>query len=146
METTINLLQTITLGQANAISLLSHQLGYKSDGNETLNQLEKIIANKDNCVFIATQNQIIVGWIHAFYTIRVETQPFVEVAGLVVHEEYRKQQIGKHLIEAVSVWAIPFHCNKIIVRCNEIRSETHKFYQNLGFALKKKQFIFELKS
>ena len=146
MDTKISLLKSINAKQASEISILSDQLGYKSDGTETHNQIEKIIASKDNCIFIAVQNETIVGWIHAFYTIRVETKPFIEIAGLVVHHEYRKQQIGKNLIKAVVVWAQTFYCDQISVRCNEIRSETHQFYMNLGFKLNKKQLVFELKS
>lgn len=143
LETKINLLHSITLNQANQISLLSAQLGYKIDAIKTLNQIEKIIASRDNCIFIAVQNQAILGWIHAFYTIRIETVPFVEIAGLIVHENYRKQKIGYHLIEAVKEWTLPYNCAQISVRCNEIRTESHRFYENLGFILKKKQFIFE---
>ena len=146
MDTKISLLNSINTKQANEISILSDQLGYKSDENETLNHIEKIIARKDNCIFITVENETIVGWIHAFYTIRVETKPFIEIAGLVVHHEYRKQQIGKNLIKAVAIWAETYYCDQISVRCNEIRSETHQFYMNLGFKLNKKQLVFELRS
>ncbi len=146
MKTIITLLSTVTAEQANEISLLSHQLGYHATAIETLNSIDKIISNKDNCIFIAVQNQKILGWIHGFYTLRIESDAFVEIAGLVVHELCRKQQIGKKLIEAVGTWAQPFNVRRITVRCNEIRSESHRFYQHLGFVSKKKQLVFEIPS
>ncbi|RYG21966.1 MAG: GNAT family N-acetyltransferase [Chitinophagaceae bacterium] len=146
LETKIDLLNSITAEQASEISTLSHQLGYKTSADETLSRVRKIIAKDDECIFIGVQGETIVGWIHAFFTVRVETEPFVEIAGLVVHEAYRKKQIGRNLIDAVCIWAQPHHCSQIRVRCNEIRSETHRFYRNLGFTLEKKQLIFALDS
>ncbi len=144
LKTIITPLSTVTAEQANEISLLSHQLGYYATAVETLNNINQIISNKDNCIFVAVQNQKILGWIHGFYTVRVESDAFVEIAGLVVHEQCRKQQIGKKLIEAVGTWAQSFNVRRITVRCNEIRSESHRFYEHLGFVSKKNQLVFEI--
>ncbi|PKV51647.1 ribosomal-protein-alanine N-acetyltransferase [Aquimarina sp. MAR_2010_214] len=128
---------------AEPISLLSDQLGYKSNNNRTLNRLVEILKNKDNCVFVAVDNDKIIGWIHGFYTLRVESDPFVEIGGLVVDKNYRKNGIGKLLVEYIINWCTSKKYRLIRVRCNTIRIESHKFYKNIGFIEKKQQKIFD---
>ncbi len=57
------------------ISKLSDQLGYKSNNSIIKNRLTEILKNNDNCVFLAVDNENIIGWIHGFYSQRVESDP-----------------------------------------------------------------------
>ncbi len=128
---------------AEPISQLSDQLGYKSNAKIMHNRLSKILKNEDNCIFIAVYNDKIIGWIHGFYTLRVESDPFVEIGGLIVDENYRKKGIGKLLVEYIFSWSISKKYSQVRVRCNTIRVESHKFYENIGFTEKKQQKIFD---
>jgi GNAT superfamily N-acetyltransferase len=141
----IKLLDFATADLAVKIAELSYQLGYETNTQETLARLSYLISSKENCIFIAITNGEIVGWIHGFYTVRVESAAFVEIAGLVVDQNYRGQNIGKNLIEAVKNWAASLHVGIISVRCKVIRIESHKFYKRLGFELNKQQMVFRMK-
>jgi GNAT superfamily N-acetyltransferase len=57
--------------------------------------------------------------------------------------QYRRQGIGKVLTEKVTKWAKQSKVRKIRVRCNTTRSETHKFYEKLGYTETKEQKIFD---
>lgn len=84
-----------------------------------------------------------VGWVHGFYSLRVESDPFIEIGGLVVDENHRQKGIGVQLVEKVNTWASTKGCNKLRVRCNTIRLESHEFYNLIGFTLNKEQKVFD---
>ena len=126
-----------------SITELSNQLGYETLHTDIQNRLKKIFENPDNCVFVATKNKKVIGWIHGFYSMRVESDFFVEIGGLVVNENFRKNGIGKKLVNKVIEWTESKKCSKVRVRCNVVRKESHRFYENIGFEMHKEQKIFD---
>jgi N-acetylglutamate synthase-like GNAT family acetyltransferase len=127
------------------ITQLSDQLGYATNEKDIEQRLNTILNHNENNVLVATMNELVVGWIHGFFTMRVESAFFVEIGGLVVHNDFRKMGIGKKLVEQVLIWAKQIDCKKVRVRCNIIRKESHVFYENIGFQLNKEQKIFDKK-
>lgn len=135
-------IRTVKLEDAPVITRLSHQLGYAiSDANTTAN-LQWLEESPNDIVYVAITDNKVVGWMHVFYTVRVESQPFCEIAGLVVDEHVRGQGIGKMLIQKAVEWSSAKPCNSLRVRTNVTRTDTHRFYANAGFRLSKKQKIF----
>jgi N-acetylglutamate synthase-like GNAT family acetyltransferase len=128
-----------------SIAELSCQLGYKSENIAIQKRLTEILANNDDCVLVALENEKIVGWIHGFYSRRVESESFIEIGGLVVDTNYRKNGIAKRLVDELNKWAYAKECRKIRVRCNVTRKEAHIFYMKIGFELNKEQKIFDRK-
>ncbi|MCD0472581.1 GNAT family N-acetyltransferase [Flavobacterium sp. JAS] len=126
------------------ITELSNQLGYKTTIEKIQNRISEILNNIDNCVYVIIDNENIVGWIHGFYSLRVESDSFVEIGGLVVDENYRRKGVGKILVTKVIEWARSKKSNKIRVRCNTLRKETHVFYDRIGFIETKEQKIFDM--
>ena len=133
------------LKDAECITQLSDQLGYKTTIEKTQTRLAEILNNMDNCVYVIIHNENIIGWIHGFYSLRVESDSFVEIGGMVVHENFRRKGIGKMLVKKVIEWAHLKKSNKIRVRCNSLRKETHVFYNSIGFIETKEQKIFDMK-
>ncbi|KQM74727.1 GCN5 family acetyltransferase [Pedobacter sp. Leaf216] len=136
-------IRAITEKDADIVAKLSTQLGYKSDVKQTTARIKLINNSIENCAFVALINGKIVGWIHAFYTLRIESDAFVEIGGLIVDETYRNHQIGKQLIENITLWAKKQELKKLKVRCNIVRIESHKFYKRIGFKENKTQIAFE---
>jgi GNAT superfamily N-acetyltransferase len=137
-------IREISEKDAESVANLSIQLGYESNIAQTLNRIRQITSNNENCAFVAVIDDVIVGWIHGFYTLRIESDPFVEIGGLIVDETYRNLKIGKQLIESVNLWAKKHHVKKLKVRCNTKRIESHKFYERFGFKENKQQIAFEM--
>jgi GNAT superfamily N-acetyltransferase len=127
-----------------SVATLSTQLGYESDIKKTSARIKSINNSNENCAFVALIDGKIVGWIHGFYTLRIESDPFVEIGGLIVDENYRNLKIGKQLIENVNLWAKKHQVKKLKVRCNIKRTESHKFYEQIGFKENKRQIAFEM--
>ncbi|MDQ0968096.1 putative N-acetyltransferase YhbS [Flavobacterium sp. W4I14] len=137
-------IREISEKDAESVAALSTQLGYESDIKQTSARIKRINNSNENCVFVALLDGEVVGWIHGFYTLRIESDPFIEIGGLIVDEKYRNLRIGKQLIENVNIWAKKHQVEKLKVRCNIKRSESHKFYEQLGFKENKRQIAFEM--
>lgn len=132
------------LNDAKSIAELSDHLGYQSEIAGIKKRLIKLLKNTDNLVLVASENDNIVGWIHGFYSLRVESDPFIEIGGLVVNAHYRKQGIGKLLVDQILKWSDEKKCEKVRVRCNRIRKESHLFYRKIGFEIIKEQKVFDI--
>ena len=100
-------------------------------------RLEELLADPKHIVYVAEEAGTVVGWIHGFYTLRVETDPFVEIGGLVVDERQRGRRIGERLVERVLTWARERGVQTVRVRSNVVRTDGHRFYLRLGFVEKK---------
>jgi len=137
-------LNTVNENQALEIYELSNQLGYTNDPELLFARLKHIVNLKDHAVFVAQLDGKIVGWLHCLVCLRIESPLFVEVAGLVVDENVRGQQIGKKLIETSKTWSRHQNISIMRIRCNVIRTESLQFYQALGFISNKVQKVFEM--
>ena len=137
-------LRELTITDAEPIANLSSQLGYDASVSETKVWLQEILQRKDHCVFGAVQGDKLIGWIHGFYTLRLESGAFVEIGGLVVEESYRGTGAGRKLVEQVRAWAKQKGASKVRVRCNAKRTDTHDFYKAIGFKEVKEQKIFDI--
>jgi len=132
------------LKDAEPINKLSIQLGYAATDEQIQTRLKEILNHDDNCVFVAFENENIIGWIHGFYSLRVESVSFVEIGGLVVDENYRRKGVGQMLVKKIIDWSRLRNIKKVRVRCNTMRIEAHTFYNEIGFAESKEQKIFDL--
>lgn len=141
METGV-VVRQINLEDNEVISNLSAQLGYPVPEDIIQKHILEINSHQDHCAFAALHEGAVIGWIHAFFTVRMESAPFVEIAGLVVDEKYRRRSAGKELVEAVKSWAITKNVTTIKVRSNIFRLEAHEFYYCMGFTRLKDQRIF----
>ncbi len=130
------------ISDSESITELSNQLGYKTLHTDIQNRLKRILEHRENCIYVATESGKVVGWIHGFYSMRVESDFCVEIGGLVVNDNFRKNGIGKKLVDKVIGWTELKNCEKVRVRCNVARTKSHKFYERIGFKINKEQKIF----
>jgi N-acetylglutamate synthase-like GNAT family acetyltransferase len=127
-----------------AVNELSKQLGYVLSLDHTKAQIIKLIAGKEHGAFAAIAEEKLIGWIHPFITLAIETKPFVEIAGLVVDEKFRDKGVGKRLVKKICEWSMLKEMDTIRVRCNTKRIQSHLFYQKIGFNELKEQKVFLL--
>ncbi|TWI25024.1 GNAT family N-acetyltransferase [Sphingobacterium siyangense] len=131
------------LSDAPDLATLTEQLGYPADIEGTKTILEDLLRKQEYAVFVGIIDNKTVGWIQLHQVISMETGVYVEIIGLVVDEEYRGRGLGRLLLHAASDWSRSLDCYRLRVRCNIIRTESHTFYQNSGFILKKEQKVFD---
>ena len=131
----------ITNRDSAAISSLSNELGHSIEKEVIKQQVKQIVDDDSHFAFVAVMNKKVVGYVHGFISIRLTSAPFLEIGALVVDPNYRKSGIGSLLIQYIESQA--GNASKIRVRCNQVRSETHHFYYQLGFTEFKEQKVFE---
>ncbi|WP_074405603.1 MULTISPECIES: GNAT family N-acetyltransferase [Aquimarina] len=124
-----------------SIAELSVQLGYQIDESLITKQITLINSNKDHFAFVAVLNTIVIGYIHGFISIRLTSSPFLEIGGLIVRKEYRRNGVASTLIEYLESHANDY--KTVRVRCNVKRESAHQFYLNQNYIEKKEQKIFE---
>ena len=132
-----------TINDAERLSALSTQLGYPSSPNEIERRLKLIAHSTDNVVYVAAQAEgRVVGWVHAYVSRLVESDPTAEIGGLVVDEECRRTGAGRELMRAAERWARERGCKAVTLRSNVVREAAHEFYRSLGYTIVKTQYAF----
>lgn len=119
------------------------QLGYSGDVEKAKTILTGVLSQQDYGVFVGTTDEKVIGWIQLHLVISLEIGTYAEIMGLVVNDHYRGQGVGRLLVKEATDWARSLGCCRLRVRCNVIRTESHKFYESLGFKLKKEQKVFD---
>ncbi|MFZ1081362.1 MAG: GNAT family N-acetyltransferase, partial [Candidatus Kryptoniota bacterium] len=87
-----------TLADADRITELCVQLGYKATCENVLHRIQKIMDKGDTVVFVAEEDGFVNGWIQAAIKATIESGEFAEITGLVVDESARGKGIGKSLV------------------------------------------------
>lgn len=126
------------------LTILTKQLGYPLPENEIQRNLETICRNKNEIIYVMTDKEDVIAWIHIFHTVRLESGSFAELGGLVVDERYRGKGIGKQLLEKAAEWCRQMGIPKLKLRSNVLRKDAHRFYFRHGFRETKEQKVFEL--
>jgi GNAT superfamily N-acetyltransferase len=145
MNTALFDIRLAEMNDAHAIAELSAQWGYQSTHEKIKYLLNEILHNKDHAIFVLPHKNQMIGWIHGIYSLRVESDPFVEIGGLVVDKDFRRQGSGKLLINKMIEWSLSRNCHLIRVRCNIIRVEANAFYSSIGFNEIKQQKVYDMK-
>ena len=132
------------LDDAESVNKLSAQLGYSLTVEETTDCIRNVLGCADHFALVAVSEGIVIGWVHAFKAVRIESRAFIEIAGLVVDENHRGKGIGKTLINEIRKWCLANGIHTLRLRTNTQRLETHRFYEAFGFTNTKDQKVYEL--
>lgn len=128
---------------ADALAKLSGELGYPSSATDMRIRLGATLAHPDHATFVAEHPDLgIVGWVHVFAALRLESGSFAEIGGLVVGKGQRKSGVGRALVEQAEEWSWERGLQMLRVRTNTAREGAHLFYLNLGFHKTKSQTVF----
>ncbi len=125
-----------------ALTRLAGELGYPAAEAAVAARFERLEHTPGNAVFVACRREKVLGWIHVFVSLRLESDPFVEIGGLVVTEDARGQGLGARLVAAGEEWARGQGVARLRVRSRDGRLRTHQFYQGIGFERLKAQIVF----
>jgi ribosomal protein S18 acetylase RimI-like enzyme len=100
--------------------------------------------NDSKGIILATSGQKVVGLV-SYVLLERLNQRLAEfwIPELVVSKEYRRQGIGKLLINRCKVIAKRMKCYRIRLESRNDRIDSHNFYRNIGF--QQIALVFELK-
>ncbi len=135
------IIRPATTADSQIIGELSGELGYPVAADAVAAHVSALSTQSGHQLLVAERDAKVVGWIHAFHALRVESAPWVEIAALVVAAGQRGQGIGETLVQAVTDWAHTQDVATVRVRSNVKRERAHRFYARLGFTQDKAQVV-----
>jgi GNAT superfamily N-acetyltransferase len=128
---------------AGRIAELSGVLGYPAAAEAVAGRLERLLAQPDQVVLVAeTAPGQVVGWVHGAEQELLESGRRCEIVGLVVDAGQRRVGAGRMLVTALEEWAAERGIEQMTVRSNVLRTESHPFYQRLGYVRTKTQHAY----
>ncbi len=140
--------QTIAIRRARvedteSITALCTQLGYPSSPEQVRRRLAEILLDGDHVVLVAELRPgKVIGWVQMHVRKLVVVDRHAEIVGLVVDEGHRGKQVGRRLLAEAEAWARAQECGAIRLRSNVLRTDAHRFYENLGYGIIKTQRAF----
>lgn len=127
----------------------SKDLGYECKEDFVKERLEKLDANRE-IVFVAEAggDGKVAGYVHAEIYNLLYFESMVNILGLAVSSDCRRQGAGKALMARVEEWAREKGIKEIRLNSGGLRKEAHEFYRAVGFDDEKVQirFLKEVKS
>ena len=98
-------------------------------------EINKVKTEKASAIkFTVEEGGKVVGRVYLYLLYNnLHEEPFGFLEDLFVEEEYRKQGVGKKLVNAVIQEAKDQDCYKLLGTSRHTRPLVHKMYQNLGF-------------
>lgn len=136
-------LRPAQIGDAEAIAVLSTQLGYPATTEQVLARLGRLLQMPDHCVLLAGVGGNIAGWAHVERRLNLESGDRAELMGLVVDERVRRNGVGAKLVEAAEDWAAARGLDTMVVRSNVVREASHAFYRKSGYQAVKSQHVYQ---
>lgn len=128
----------------NAIYNLNHnEMGYEYSIDNTKYKLEYLLKSDKDVIFIATVQNIVIGYVHANDYDVIYAPHMKNIMGIAVSGEYKKHGIGKALLEEIEKWAKETGAFGIRLVSGSTRTGAHEFYKRCGYVGDKQQINFK---
>jgi GNAT superfamily N-acetyltransferase len=134
------LLRPATLEDATALAPLCGELGYPAAPEQLARRLAALLCQPaTHLLLVAEDDSGLCGWIHGYIRPLLESDPALEIGGIVVAERVRGRGIGARLLLACEDWGRQQGMALVTLRSHEMRTEAHRFYQRQGYQVAKRQ-------
>ena len=125
---------------ANAICQLnSTEMGYPFPLDATIGNLSKLLNNPSNKILVAVLDDSVVGYVHANDYDLLYAPHMKNIMGIAVSGEYKRQGIGRALLQQIEHWARETGASGIRLVSGAARADAHNFYRSRGFSGNKEQ-------
>lgn len=119
------------------------ELGYKFSEEQVEANVRRLIGVPTSLILVAESGDEVVGFIHASNHEPVYAPPMKNILGLAVDREYRKNGLGRMLVEAVEKWARETGAAGIRVNSGANMDSGLRFYKALGYDYIRTQYKFK---
>lgn len=136
-------IRAATPSDAQRLAELSGVLGYPVAADAMAQRLGRLLGRAKEAILVAELAPgHVVGWVHGSEQELLESGRRCEILGLVIDPEYRRQAVGRSLVTALERWASGRGLDQMAVRSNVLRTESHPFYERLGYLRAKTQHAY----
>ena len=119
--------------------LNTDQMGYAFSAKDTYEKLCDLLECKKDKIFVAVIEGNVVGYVHANDYDLLYFPHMKNIMGIAVDERFKRQGIGRMLVEAVEEWAKKTGAIGIRLVSGASRTDAHNFYRSCGFSGDKEQ-------
>jgi len=130
------------IGDAAEIARLSEELGYPAAAKDMAERLAALLQRPEHGVVVAESCGNLLGWAAVEARTLLVTGRKAELMGLVVDSKARRRGVGLALVRAAEEWAREQGIDLMTVRSNAVRTESHPFYERLGYTHTKSQHVY----
>jgi GNAT superfamily N-acetyltransferase len=135
-------LRNARVDDAAEIARLADELGYPATAMEITARLALLLPQTHHHVMVAEADGALLGWIAVERRLTLESGERIEIVGLVVSTAIKRGGIGRALVTDAERWALGQGFDSITVRSNVARTESHPFYERLGYVRRKTQHAY----
>lgn len=122
-----------------AIAQISEKdLGYPCDPALVAQRLSHLDKDRE-CVYVAVQDNAVVGFIHIEKYTLLYHQAMANILGIAVSSAYRRRGIGRALLNAAEAWAKDRGLSAMRLNSGAARKDAHLFYRSAGYTDEKAQ-------
>lgn len=126
---------------AQAIAGLLGDLGYPATSEFVLAKVRTLGQRAYDRILVAEKNGKVVGVLSLHIMLLLHHKDnLCRISALVVSLDYRRQYIGRRLMEMAEAYAKAHKCFRIEITSNEKRADAHAFYVSCGYAEQAKRF------
>jgi GNAT superfamily N-acetyltransferase len=122
-----------TVEDATAFGHFEATLGYPVTEVQAQSRITHIHENTCGAIYVFFEANLLKGWVHIHAVPLLASEGYTEIGGLAVADAYRRQGVGKSLIEACIAWTRAQGFNRLRLYSGMHRCEAHAFYKALGF-------------
>lgn len=124
----------------NALAYLNQTaLGYTYSPKKTAEKLKIVSPDAAQVVFVAEMQGAVIGYIHAAIYDTLYFDTLVDIRGLAVDANCRRQGVGRTLLNAAESWAKQQGACGIRLASGAARTGAHAFYAACGYENSKSQ-------
>lgn len=121
--------------------ICTDDLGYKCTV-ELVSDCLKNIDGKRETVYVAEIDGTVVGYIHAEIYNTLYYESMINILGIAVSSDYRRQGIGRALLSRAEEWGEENGVKIVRLNSGGSRKEAHDFYRAMGYDDEKMQVRF----
>lgn len=128
------------------IEMFREMAQFQNASEKMTNTVEKMRAERDifRCLVAATDDGRIVGYAVCFYAYYTWTGKSLYMDDLYVKDDFRKQGVGRRLIQAVIEYAKANGCHKVKWQVSRWNTNAIGFYTKLGAEISETESDVEL--
>lgn len=105
------LVRPMTRDDAERVAALTRELGYGQVSADQVAQRFAEVAVAGNALFVVEHDGELIGWAHVRVVAQLQRHRFASMDAIVVAKPWRRQGVGKALLDACKRWADGQDCD-----------------------------------
>ncbi len=126
-------IRPVLLEDGPGMAELTRELGYPTNAEKMREILQLVLSNPDHEIFIAEIEEKLAGYLHLVQGGSSDDQTILDIAALMVHNNYRSKGVGNAFLQTAEDKAKKKHTHHLRIRTSLVSREAYHFFEHRGF-------------